>query len=289
MPYDLPNLNEPKPSFWGRYKKGILAFLVVVLALSAAGIGYWIVSHPEKRTTVKMISGCQPAYSGANGHGSAILACSPSYNPEEGAPSESEIRPFFDTVTYELTSGTDGELKNGETITFKAVYDQQLADQLHLQIEDTSSTYQVNGLPDSYTKWSDFSLQEREAIDDLCARALVNYFTDLYGSKVKIDQAILVGKYLNEIDRAGQPAATLDYIVKVVYTREVWGFFKSRQESTSAYYDITVPGLRPDQPMDTTLGNSGVTVSPISTQFANDSEVKDWFFSINPNSVDIYS
>lgn len=272
-------------------KLGLAVLVLVLLGLCLGVLGYvtWNWGKDTEAHSVKLISGCQPMFTGANGHGSAQLACSPSYNPEEASLSADEIRAFYDTVTYSLVSGQDGELSNGETITFQADYDQAMAASLGLNIQDTQAVFKVNGLPDSYTRWSDFSEFDRKSIDDLASRALIRYFTDLYGDKVVIDQATLSAKYLSTYEKNKLPYTDLDYIVKVVYTRQISGFFFSTEQTATAYYLINMPGFNPSQSKDYTLDGSEVTVTPISADIDTDQKVRDWYLSLYPNAIDIFS
>lgn len=286
---DFSTNETQQKSPWKKYGPAAAIILLLCVCLCAIGFLTWNWSDKSTANSIHLISGCQPVFSGANGHGSAELACSPSYNPESSDITPEEIQDFYDTVTYKMISGTDGSLSNGETITFQAEYDAELAKKLGLNVTDTQSVYKVSGLPDSFEKWSDFSQFDRDSIDDLAARAIINYFKDLYGDRVRIDGATLSAKYLTSYDKNGLPYTDLNYIVKVVYTREVWGFFSTKEQTTSAYYNVSIPELNPTQSKDYSLEGSKVTVTPISADIQTDSEVRDWFITLYPNAVDIFS
>lgn len=280
--------SNPNRSGHTRSARTILAVVLLAAIVLTAGGAWWLLKGSAEHP-VSLISNCQPTYTGANGRGSATLACSPSYQSTEDGLTSEDLQPFFSTVTYTLSQGEQGKLSNGETIQFEAQYDQELASQLHLKVENTQAVWQVAGLPENYTSWKDFPADEREALDDLAARVLISSLSKEYGQKMTIEDADLVAKYLTTKEVAGRTDTTLYYIVKTVFTREVWWFFGTSDKSAQQYYCITIPNLSPETEMDTTLTGSQATIEKLPSSVETVQEAKDWFVEGHRKATDIFS
>lgn len=268
-------------------KKIIWAAVLVVLILCIGAGTWWFVSSAKKQpVTVSLFHDCTPEYSGVSGKGKAALACRPAVVSEKAENSE-ELNAFLNSVTYQMTSGTQNELENGETITYSASYSEQQAKTLNLKLENPEETFTVSGLKANYESWADFSAADRAALDDLAARVLISSMTDDYGQKVRIEDAELVSKYLTTDTIAGRTDDTVYYLIKTTFTREVWWFFGTSSIAGADYYLVSIPGLSPQKAIDTTLEGSEAEIEALPSRIKTTRQAEEWFLHQEPDATDI--
>lgn len=120
---------------------GVIGIVIVALI----GLN---VFNSLKRTPIDMTKSCYVEFEGISGLGSASVNCTYDYDM-----SNAEIEDFVSSITYEIEN--DGALKNGDSIQIKAQYDEETAERLKLEPENTTMEVEVTDLKVAYLKFED--------------------------------------------------------------------------------------------------------------------------------------
>lgn len=101
-----------------------------------------------QKKSISLTTGCELQVSGVSGKGEAtVTGCNIDYDHNND-----RMKSFVASVTY--TVKDNGTFKNGDKIEAKAVYSQETADSLKLNITDDTITLKVKGLTENYEKYS---------------------------------------------------------------------------------------------------------------------------------------
>lgn len=132
-------------------KKKIAIVVAAVIGAAVAGIVAYMTLFKPTEVDLQAIM-AEPAFSGCNESGAinGELTVSKDAVAEAVADIKSEdkskaVEEFCDSIKY-IPSKKDA-LANGDEITIKATYDQNLADKSRITVKNDSFTYNVDGLP----------------------------------------------------------------------------------------------------------------------------------------------
>lgn len=125
-----------------------LGIVVIILALCFGGFTVW--NKYLNFTSVDALKNVKLEYDGISGEATADIAS----NQSTYKGDDTKIKNFLSNqVSYSLSK--DSEISNGDTITVKAEYNKEQANEIKLKLKDTTKMIKVSGLEHRFHKASE--------------------------------------------------------------------------------------------------------------------------------------
>lgn len=120
----------------------VILFLVVLLACMTMKVWIWRESHPPVSMTVDLTKDLVMEFKGADGNGTAEIIKNPV--TVTGPDEWDELDRWLENLDYEIQP--DAALSNGDTVTVRVQYDEQLAAHLGIEVQNSEKRLTVEHL-----------------------------------------------------------------------------------------------------------------------------------------------
>lgn len=161
----MSRLHFKPPTQDAMKNKMISALCLGLIIMSLYGTCYLLFF---RTTGIDVTKDVDIIYRGENGSGSVMVR-------NKNLNYNQRIQEFMDTVTYKVTPNRN--LKNGDTITIQADYDEKLASRYHIDATHVSKEVVVSNLPIRYENAKDIPQTMLDTINESSEKYLKKYMT----------------------------------------------------------------------------------------------------------------
>lgn len=220
---------------------------VIVIALCGGGFGIW--NKYFNRTDVDVLKNVKLEYDGISGEATASV----SSNKISYSGDDTDVKNFLNNdLSYTLSKSTD--VSNGDTITVKVSYNKENAEDLKLNLKDTTKKIKVSGLEYRFDQASDIpsfltaTLRQDADVDIYDAYEDTDYdsykVTYVKSYFIKSDDAFFGDKYvacykIDETDTNSWDGSTSKYTYYAyAYTSDLTSAYSSDDSTWNhSYFD----------------------------------------------------
>ncbi|MDD8049196.1 MAG: hypothetical protein PHH04_06330 [Thomasclavelia sp.] len=268
-------MNNQNPNGFGaKFKqfisttKGKVISIVVVAALVIGTV--IIVTNPfQKDTDIDLATDAYCTFTGINGKGEVneeLLNVNNSYEYSKNND-DKDINAFLDTVTY--TMDKKSGLSNGDTITVTANYDEEKADDLHLNITNDKCTLKVKDLEVLYQSsdkvTSDIVTKVKTVMDTSANQALKNTIDgDASISGATIEYQSMYFGFNNSTD---DPSNMMVGIYKLSLSGHHYYIYWYLKDVTDQGVSLMIPEMK--ELTDSFDGSIDTAVNSVKTDFSS--------------------